>query len=246
VKRTERHHLKQNELLAALDDFANWYSRNRRQLAMAGAVLLIVAAVLGGIYFYRADREKEADLQFAQALDSYHGVVREDSIIAAGGSRPTFNSEEERYQAAFEAFEAVSASYPTLLPGRKAQYYAALCQAGLNDFEDAEKRLQAVTSKRRDLLFYVASQTLAYVKSERGDYNGAAELYRTLIDDPKNPLAKDQLLFSMARALERGGKLEEARQNYLRFLDEYPNSQLRGEAQQRNELLEFRLHASPA
>ena len=70
--------------------------------------------------------------------------------------------------------------------------------------------------------------------------------FRVLVDDAKGPLPKDQLLFRMAEELEADGKLQEARQTYVRFLDEFPTSSLRNEVEQRSELLELRLEASPA
>ena len=50
----------------------------------------------------------------------------------------------------------------------------------------------------------------------------------------------------MGEQLEADGKLQEARQVYIRFLEEYPTSLLRNQAEHRSELLEFQLKGSPA
>ena len=76
---------------------------------------------------------------------------------------------------------------------------------------------------------------------DSGDLEGAAEIYRLLVDDPNTPLPKDQLLFNLANVKEQAGSLEEAQLNYQRVLDEFPDSFLRSEVEQRNELIEYRL-----
>ena len=245
MKRKERHHLKQNELLVSLGRFADWTAKNRHSLTTGGIAVLVAAAVVGGIYVYRHGRDQAADTALSEALEVYHGVVRQDSIIS-GPAGPTFGSHEERYVKALEALEEVEQEYSSIKQGREARYYMALSKAGLGELEEAEALLEDVVDTRGDLLYYLASQTLATVKGDRGDHAAAAELYRTLVDDAKGPLPKDQLLFRMAEQLEADGKLQEARQVYMRFLEEYPTSLLRSQAEQRSELLEVRLKGSPA
>ncbi len=246
MKRKERHHLKQNELLVSLGRFAGWTAENRHSLTTGGIAVLVAAVIVGGIYVYRHGRDQAADTALSEALEVYHGVVRQDSIISGPDAGPTFGSHEERYVTALEALEEVEQEYSGIKQGREARYYMALSKAGLGELEEAEALLEDVVDKRGDLLYYLASQALATVKADRGDHAAAVELYRTLVDDAKGPLPKDQLLFRMAEQLEADGKLQEARQVYIRFLEEYPTSLLRSQAEQRSELLEFRLKGSPA
>lgn len=246
MKRTERHHLKQNELLHSLDQFVGWIAENRQSLTTGGIAVLVAAGVVGGLQVYRHGRDQAAETALSDALEVYHGVVREDSIISGPAAGPTFNNQEERYVAALEALEEVERKYGGIKQGREARYYMALSKAGLGELEEAEALLEGVVDKRGDLLYYVASQTLATVKADRGDHAAAVEMYRTLVDDAKGPLPKDQLLIRMAEQLEADGKLQEAQQVYERFLEEYPTSPLRTQAEQKSELLKFQLKGSPA
>lgn len=246
MKRKERHELKQNELLELLDQFAVWSSKNT-QVLKSGLILALVAAVtLGGVYLYRTNRTEAATALLADAMSKYHGVIRESTIVAAPDEGTMFDSEEDRYRGALEAFELVTQQYGNSPQAREARYYSALCQVGLGEIEDAEALLEEVVRERGDLLYSLASQTLATVKSQRGDFAGAAEIYRALVDDPRDPLPKDQLLFALAGQLEKDNRLEEAHQAYQRFLKEYPSSVLRTEAEMRSELLELRMEESPA
>ena len=246
MKRKERHHLKQNELLVRLERFVGWTTENRHSLTTGGIAVLVAAVVVGGIQYYRHVQDKAAGTALSEALEVYHGVVRQDSIISGPDAGPTFGSREERYVAALEALAEVEQEYAGIKQGREARYYMALSKAGLGELEEAETLLEDVVNKRGELLYYLASQTLATVKADRGDHAAAVELYRTLVDDAKGPLPKDQLLFRMGEQLEADGKLQEARQVYIRFLEEYPTSLLRNQAEQRSELLEFQLKGSPA
>jgi tetratricopeptide (TPR) repeat protein len=92
-----------------------------------------------------------------------------------------------------------------------------------------------------DLTHYLAYQVLAVVKAENGDLEGAAGIYRLMVADPDTPLPKDQLLFNLANVKEQAGSLEEAQLNYQRLLEEYPDSYLRSEVEQRNALIVYRL-----
>ena len=246
MKRTERHHLKQNELLVSLDRFAGWVAENRHSLTTAGVAVLVAAVAVGGVYVYRHGQEQAASAALGEALEVFHGVVSEDSIIAGPSGGPTFKSQDERDAAALAVLQEVEEKYGHTKQGRAARYYVALSKVRLGELEEAEALLKDVVTERGDLLYYLASQALAAVKADQGDHAAAAELYRTLVDDAKGPLPKDQLMFRMAEQLEADGKLQEAQRTYERFLEEYPTSLLRGQAEQKSELLEYRLQGSPA
>jgi tetratricopeptide (TPR) repeat protein len=134
--------------------------------------------------------------------------------------------------------EKVARDFPGQKQGRRARYYAALCQWGLGRLEDAERNLEEVVKKRGDLQYYLAQAALAAVKEQRGDAAAAIELYRVLIEDANNPMPKDELLLRLAQTRERAGKLEEAGRDYERLLEEYPDSALRSEADSRRQLLD--------
>jgi tetratricopeptide (TPR) repeat protein len=240
LKRTERHHLKQDELLTSLDQSAQWLAARRKPLVV-GAVVVLALAVSGfGAKLYLDSRERKAEAAWSQALDLYHGHVGEETDAAAPSSdpHPRFSTAEERYLAALEAMEKVARDFPGQKQGRRARYYAALCQWGLGRLEDAERNLEEVVKKRGDLQYYLAQAALAAVKQQRGDAAAAIELYRVLIEDANNPMPKDELLLRLAQTRERAGKLEEAGRDYQRLLEEYPDSALRSEADSRRQLLD--------
>jgi tetratricopeptide (TPR) repeat protein len=246
VKRSERHHLKQDELVSGLGQATDWFQAHRNNIINGVLVLLGAGLLLGGIYMYRKGKSQEARGALASALEQYHGQVGPD----AGGSGttsanvPKFGTADEKYRAALQAFEKVATDFGSYDQGRQARYYAGLCQLQLGDLEAAEKSLSELRSGKRDLLYYLASKAAAAVATERGNYAAAAEIYRPLVEDEKSPLPKDHLLFELAKAEERAGNREQARRYYDRVLSEFPQSQLRGDALSRKELLDLEPAAS--
>ncbi len=243
MKRAERHHLKQDEFVHWLDKAMAWCMDNQRNIVNATLVVIGAGLLLGGLYIYRSRQAATADALLTAALEQYHGVVVSGTGAAPGNDVPTFESADERYRTSLAAFEAVADGYTTYGASRHARYYVGLCHTGLSELDAAEESLEAVRSGNRDLLYYLATRALAAVKLERGDPVGAAELYRTLVEDAdrrgrgKTPLPKDYLLFELAKTEERAGNLEQAQQYYERMLAEHPASQLRGDAMTRSETL---------
>jgi tetratricopeptide (TPR) repeat protein len=242
VKRTERHHLKQDELVSTIGTASHWFQQHRGNVVNAVLVALGAGLLLGGIYVYRQRKSEEGRALLAEALKQYHGEVGSDTDTPSSG--PRFATAEEKYRTALESLENVANEFGSYDSGRQARYYAGICQAELEDFEGAERSLQQLRSGTRDLLYYLASKALGSVATERGNHTAAAEIYRPLVEDAQNPLPKDYLLFELAKAEERAGNLEQARQYYDRMVAEHPESQLRGDAMNRSELLELDSTAS--
>ncbi|HXV61196.1 MAG TPA: tetratricopeptide repeat protein [Vicinamibacteria bacterium] len=239
MKRAERHHLKQDEFVQGIERTTDWMVENKRNIVNAVLLVLGGALLLGGLYIYRSRRAAQAQARFAEALEIYHGDVRSPGGAAPTGDAPTFANAEEKYRAALEAFEGVATEFSGHEAGRQALYYMGVCHAGLKDYERAEDALADMGSGSRDLLYYLGTQTLAAVKAEREDFSGAADILRSLLEDEANPLPKDYVLFELAKTEEKAGNLDQARLYYDRMVSEHPDSQLRGDAMNRRDALEF-------
>ena len=237
MKRSERHHLKQDELVDWLERTTDWVFDNQKNIVNVALVVAGAALLLGGLYVYRARQAESAKVVLGNALDEYHGTVGAATSPEVG--LPSFATADEKYRTALASFEAVAAEYGSYDEGRQARYYAGICYANLGDYEAARDALGEVRAGKRDLLYYLSSRALASVRAELGDDTGAAEIYGALIDDADNPLPKDQLLFELARSEERAGNDDQALQVYERMLAEHPDSQLRGDAITRKDALAY-------
>ena len=239
MKRSERHHLKQDEFVHWLDELFGWGAEHRRNLLNGFLVVAGASLLVGGLYIYRSNQAETARVLLDQALDQYHGRVLSGTGAPPALGIPTFDSNEEKYQTALASFREVADGFGSYDAGRHARYYVGLCHIRLSDLDAATDALADVRNGDRNLLYYLASQTLAAVTLEQGDAPGASEIYRSLIEDTSSPLPKDQLLFELARTEEIAGNREQAHQYYRRVLEEHPSSQLRGDALTRSERLEL-------
>lgn len=237
MKRSERHHLKQDEFVNWVDRSMNWGMENQQNIVNGVLVVVGAALLLGGLYIYRSRNEATAEALLASALEQYHGVVDSDAGASPPAGVPVFESDEARHRASLEAFDPIANEYGSYPAGRHARYYVGLCHLGLSNFEAAAEALEEVRSGNRDLLYYLATRALASVELQLGDAAAAAELYRNLVEDPDTPLPKDWLLFDLAKTEERAGNMVQAKQYYERLLAEHPNSQLRADAMTRSEML---------
>ena len=243
VKRTERHHLKENELLTGIGQVMAWGSENSKNLVNALIVVVGASLLLGGLYVYRSNQAADSQVLLADALELFHAKVEETPSDPLGLA-PSFVSNQERYEAALESFQSVATEFAGYDAGRQALYYSALCYAGLDDFDSAATALSQVREGDRDLVYYLASNALAAVRVSQEDYAAAADIYRALVEDADTPLPKDHLLFELAKSEEQAGNLDQAKQYYQRVLAEFPDSQLRGDATARSAAIDFRTEAS--
>lgn len=241
MKRAERHHLKQDEFVHWLDHVLAWGMTHQKNLINGVLVVVGAALLLGGLSIHRSRQSTTAQVLLTEALRQYHGVVRSGDGALPNPNVVNFATTEEKYRTALESFDAVANEYRRYAEGRHARYYVALCQVGLSDLVAADGSLETVRSSNRDLIWYLASRTLASVRSDRGDPAAAGEIYRSLVEDADNPLPKDELLYALAKLEERSGNLEQARQYYDRMLSEHPASQLSSEATTRREILSLSL-----
>lgn len=241
MKREHRHHLKQDEFVHWIDRTLIWGSENKRNIVNGSLVLVGAALLLGGLYIYRSRQSATADALLGAALDQYHGAVVSAGDAPPAAGSPTFDSAEARFRASLEAFSAIAEGYGTYDAARHARYYVGLCHSGLSELDEAQEALESVRTGNRDLLYYLASQALASVKLRQDDAPGAAELYRSLVEDAATPLPRDVLLFDLAKTEERAGNIDQAKQYYQRMLTEHPDSQLRDDAMTRSEILALAL-----
>lgn len=237
VKREHRHHLKQDEFVHWIDRTLTWSAENKQNITNATLVFVGAALLLGGLYIYRSRQSGTADALLTAALETYHGVVLSDSDALPANGVPSFDSAEARFRASLEAFEAIADGYGTYDAARHARYYVGLCHSGLGELDAAAESLEAVRTGNHDLLYYLATQALAAVKLQQEDPTAAADLYRSLVEDAQTPLPRDVLLFDLAKTEERAGNIDQAKLYYQRVLSEHPESQLRGDAMTRSDLL---------
>jgi len=241
VKRSERHHLKQDEFVSGVGVFTQWIVDNRRHVINGSLVVLGAGLLLGGLYTYRSRQAQSASVALANAMQQFRAPV----IREATEDRPAIShaTERERFEKSLTLFREVAADASGYQAGRKASYYVGVCEVGLENYDAAVAAFESVRQRGDDLLYYLASQALAGVKAEAGDVAGAEALYLAIVEDEASPIPPDHIIYEIGRMFERAGNVESARKYYSRFEQEHADSPLMREVNDRQALLD---HADPA
>lgn len=164
-------------------------------------LVLAVALVVGGAVFGWNSYSKRQTAKASSALDDAMKVYQ--ARIRAPGepadpTELTYTEEKNKYTDANKKFLVVADQYGRTKPGQMARYYAALSEAQLKDFADAEKNLNQVISGGDETLSGLAKFQLAgvYLRENKGPQ--AAELYKQLSDKPSIFVPKPTAMLALA------------------------------------------------
>ena len=129
----------------------------------------------------------------------------------AGSTAKTFATDKERAEAAINEFQAVVDKYGN--PAQeKAKYFIAVNRL-ITDRPTAVQELDAL-SKSDDEVGTMSKFALAQALNDDGKLDEAAGLYKTLVEQKNQILAKETLNFELAKIYEKQDKKSEAADIY--------------------------------
>jgi tetratricopeptide (TPR) repeat protein len=239
LKKELRDEIKQDEFASGLEQAATWAGQHQQQLRIGLGIALVLAAIVGGVAYYRTQQVQGSDVALREALTTYAAPLASET--PAGMDRPagpSFGTAEEKYKAAVAAFDAVAQKYGSSAAGTRAKYYSALSRIELKQYAEAEKALRELQSRGAGLEAELARAALADTYRRSGQVEKAVEAYKGLATNPTANLPRDFALLCAARTLEDAKRVREARATYRQLFEEFPASVYAGEARSRAEYLE--------
>lgn len=241
MKRSERHHLKENELVAFVDRSREVLATRRRELLTLATVAVVAAAGLIGYFAWRSSTEDKAAALLADADAVLEAQVVTPAPPTPGQTAPkppagTYPNEQAKLQAALPKLEAVYTRYPSTASGIAARYYAANALAALGRRADAEKRYQEVIDKG-GVYGQMARLGLADLFAAGGQHDRAITIYKELSADPKGDTPLDGVLMQLGRTYAAAGRRSEAQQTFSRIVQEFPESLYAADARRELEAL---------
>jgi TolA-binding protein len=238
MKRSERHHLKENEFAHTLGRVSDAVTTNSQRITWGLIAAAVIAAAVTGYFLWRGRVEGRAGALLAEAM-----TVAESPVVpppppappAEPGSTPptppappagSYPTEQAKLEAAVPKFLAVAEQYPSTDAGLAGRYHLAASLAELGRTTDAEKHYQAVIDKDRSGIYgQVARLGLAELQVDGAQYDRAITIYKELTADRDSRLPLDGVLMRLGQAYARAGKTADARQTFTRVVDEFPESQ---------------------
>jgi tetratricopeptide (TPR) repeat protein len=220
-RRITRKELKQpDEFVSIIESAEQFFFDNLRQVIISAAVVLAVAAVAAGTWYYEIHRDHITADQFYTALTALNA---------------------KNYDTAAQDFSRLAQAEPNRRLGKLARFYTGLAYLGQNDLPRARDALIAFLGEEHDPAYVSLGRTdLAVVYEKMGDFARAENEYRQAAAVPGPERMRAEL--GVARMLMQQGKNPAAIDVYRQFLVEHPFSE------QRQEVLESlaMLGAAPA
>lgn len=215
-------------MLSGLDHLLHRVERYRRPLLAGLGVLLLAAAVVGGVFY--VDRQST---QKAQELE------REAMRFLTAPSMSDPKKADQGLKEAITRYRQVVDQYPRTPTASLALYHLGNTLVQANDLNGA------VEAYQRFLAFYgsnpsmagLVQQRLAYVYLLKGERDQAIKALTAILETP-GTLNRDQALFELARLEESQSRPEGALAHYQELIKTYPNSPFTSEATIRTKVMD--------
>jgi predicted negative regulator of RcsB-dependent stress response len=233
MKRTERRHLKNDELTQFAATVTEIVDERRREItAIVVAVLLVGGSALG-YYLWRDHVQSAAHTALADALAVEEAPVGPPANPDQPDKGLHFATDRAKEQAALTKYKVVADGYPSTDAGIYARYREASAWMTLGSPAEAMTCYQQVIDRAGgDVYGEMARLGLAEAQAQSGQVDQALATYSSITAKKDSQLPMDGILMEMARTYLDAGKTTEAQQTFTRLVQEYPESSFSAEAKQ--------------
>jgi TolA-binding protein len=232
MKRTERRHLKENELQNIARQARETFTDRKRETTAIVALLAVVIVAAFGYFVWRDRVQTRAHALLADAVTVQAARVGPPAAAGAPPGGLTFPSERERAQAALVKLKAAADAYPSTDAGLYARYQEAATLVTLGNPSQAAASYQQVIDRAGGSNIYgqMARLGMAEAQMRSGQFDQAINTFKELSLRKDGTLPVDGILMQLGRAYLEAGKRTDAQQTFTRLVDEYPESQFTADA----------------
>ena len=231
MKRTERHHLKENELRTFARHARETVDSRRRETTAIIAIAVVVGAIAVGYFGWREHVRTKAHALLAEAMTVQDARIGPPPAPGTPAGSLYFPTERERSQAALTKFKIAADAYPSSDAGIYARYQEGALSLALGSPTQAAAAYQQVIARDGDGFYgQMARLGLAEAQARAGQYDQAINAFKELAQRKDGPLPVDGILMQLGRTYLDAGKRADAQQTFNRLVEEYPESPFTGEA----------------
>jgi TolA-binding protein len=240
MRRTERHHLKENELVHTIEATRAFIETRQRQITGVVVGLIVIALVAAGVVLYRQQSQSKGQELLAEAMVALNARVVPAGVGEAGdlpaaaslGATGTFATEEAKLTAAVPKLKAAADAYPDTTAGITARYHLAGALAALSKHQDAIQAYDEVVRRAGTNTLYgrMARLGKADTQARAGQLDAAIAAWKDMTAANTSDLPVDAILMELGRAYMQKGNTEEAKKTYTQLVDQHPDSPYTPEA----------------
>lgn len=241
MKRSERHHLKENTLAVFAERATTVVTDRGRELLIGVLAVVLLAAAVAGYFWWRGRAEGRASTLLADAMTVLEAQVTPPATPTPGQNAPTpppgtYTSERAKLEAALPKLTTVYTEHPSTDSAVAARYHAANALAALGRRAEAQTQYQEVIDEG-GIYASMARLGLANLLAGAAEHDRAIAIYKELSAEPGGNVPVDGVLMQLARTYEKAGRRSEAQQTFSRIVQEYPDSLYAAEARRQLETL---------
>jgi TolA-binding protein len=231
MKRTERRHLRENEIERLTREAREMFEERRRGLTWTVAAVVVVGIVAIGYFAWREQVQTRAHNALAEAMAVQEARIGPPPAPGTVSKRPYFPTEGERAQAALVKFKAAADAYPSTTAGIFARYQQASIALAVGKTVEAEDAYREVMRRAGNRIYgQMARLGLAEAQARAGQYDQAIATFKEITGRTDSTLPLDGILMQLGRTYLDAGKPTEAQQTFNRLVDEFPNSPFNADA----------------
>jgi tetratricopeptide (TPR) repeat protein len=241
MKRTERHHLKENELVHTITSAREFLEGRQRQIVGVVIGLAVIGLGFLGYQLFRQQSESRGQKLLAEAMVALNARVVPAGEKTEGGDVPaaatlgatgTFATEESKLNAALPKLKAAADAYPDSNAGITARYHLAGALAALGRHQEAIQAFDDVATRAGSSSLYgrMARLGKADTQAHAGQLDAAIATWKDMASAKAADLPVDAILMELARAYVQKGNKEEARKAFTQIVDQHPDSPYSAEA----------------
>jgi tetratricopeptide (TPR) repeat protein len=220
--------LDEAELLSGAERFGFFLREQRRALLAGFGVLVVAAAVVGGVLWYDFQTSQKATELLREATRHYANRPADDPKKA-----------DDQLKQAIAKYREIVEQYPRTPSGPLALFHLGNAQILANEID------AGIESYKRFMLLYASNpalmglvqQRLGYAYLAKNDRDPAGKAFSSVLDIP-GALNKDNVLFELAKLEESQSRPEGALAHYQDLMKNHPNSPFASEAAVRVKVLE--------
>lgn len=232
MDRQHRRELKRDKFVDEVGSLTTRARENQRLLVTITAVVVVLALIGYGIYFYGSTREQKAQAALGVAITAI-----DSPLIQPGTPNPDakYKTDQERIAAAEAMFRGVQKDYSGTKAADVANIYLARIDASKGDSATARKLLSDFISDHpKHLLVGAARYSLYQLRIANGEApQVTVELNAELAKTSDQALPPDTLLALLAQAYDAQGNSEKSKDTYRRIATQFPDSPYAVDAQRR-------------
>jgi TolA-binding protein len=238
MKRTERQHLKENELRTFARHAAETVEARGRETMIILTAVVVVAVLAIGYFAWREHEQGKAHALLADAMTVAEARIGPPPAPGTPAGGLYFPTERERAQAALTKYKIAADAYPTTDAGIYARFQEASTSLALGNSMQAAGVYQQVIERAGDGFYGQMSRLgLAEAQARAGQYDQAITTFKEMSQRKDGPLPVDGILMQLGKTYLEAGKRADAQQTFNKLVEEYPESPFTSDAKRELETL---------